>query len=217
MSVDPSENVVRYGRDVKLCPPDRVPRVGETITTRVFAKSISDYVIDENGCWVWQKSLTKHGYACATKFKPYRAYFQRANPDVDIAGLDIHHKCHNRACVNPDHLEPVEHGQHLSAHRRAESRFTEQDIIDIRSSKDSMKVLAERYGVPEGTIGNIWHPGAWWKGIGPDRPPRFCAWCNAEITTGTRKKRYCNDLHKARAQRARQGYKTSPERWQIHE
>lgn len=182
------------------CPEDRVPREGETIySTRIHSRSRADYLIDHaTGCWIWQKALTATGYP-AGKGKPHRLYFQRANPTVEIAGLDIHHKCENTSCVNPAHLEPVSRRDHLTHHRRADSRFTEQDIADIRASTDSMATLAKRYGVPEGTIGNIWHQGAWWKGVGPDRPLTYCKVCGEQITTGKRHKQYCTDTCKLKA------------------
>lgn len=60
-------------------------------------------------CWIWQGPLTT-GYS---RFSVegrlvlgHRWFYERANGAIP-AGLVLDHLCRQRACVNPDHLEPV--------------------------------------------------------------------------------------------------------------
>lgn len=65
------------------------------------------YVVDPaTGCWVWQWSKTKKGYA-STHDGPGHVIFYEAAKGPVPQGMQLDHTCRNRACVNPDHLEPV--------------------------------------------------------------------------------------------------------------
>jgi hypothetical protein len=69
----------------------------------------------EDGCWLWKLTPDTHGYGVAarrtgkgsyTRLRAHRLSYETyvgAIPD----GLDLDHLCRNRACCNPDHLEPV--------------------------------------------------------------------------------------------------------------
>lgn len=74
--------------------------------------------VDETGCWEWHHSMTRPGYgrirSNGTAWLAHRfSYTELVGPIPD--GLEIDHLCRNRACVNPDHLEPVP--QHINWQR----------------------------------------------------------------------------------------------------
>lgn len=74
------------------------------------ARFAGRYVVDANGCWIWQGEITANGYGRfsvgSRNLLAHRwAYEQARGPIGD--GLTIDHLCRVKSCVNPDHLEPV--------------------------------------------------------------------------------------------------------------
>lgn len=58
------------------------------------------------GCWEWTGAKNAGGYGVCRGQQAHRASYELLVGPIP-AGLQLDHLCRNRACVNPDHLEPV--------------------------------------------------------------------------------------------------------------
>jgi hypothetical protein len=82
-----------------------------------------EFVVNEfSGCWIWQRGLTDKGYGWVklpdgSRRKAHRVYFEREFGPVP-EGHVVHHRCANRRCVNPAHLEAVLAAEHNAHHAR---------------------------------------------------------------------------------------------------
>lgn len=71
----------------------------------------------DEGCWPWEGHLSS-GYG-RIKFPQYRSPFMAHRVAYELErgpipyGLVLDHLCRNKACVNPDHLEPVSNEENI--------------------------------------------------------------------------------------------------------
>ncbi len=82
-------------------------------------------VRQESGCWTWSGGHTKSGYPVfrigSTKDGSRRqvgahVYACELRHGAMPAGHQAHHLCHNRGCVNPEHLVPMSSDDHKVEH-----------------------------------------------------------------------------------------------------
>jgi hypothetical protein len=78
------------------------------------------YIVLPNGCWEWQRGKNAKGYGSVvfqgrTWLAHRLAYVLYVGPIP--ASHEAHHKCHNRACINPAHLEALSEPSHAHANK----------------------------------------------------------------------------------------------------
>lgn len=79
----------------------------------------NDYIVDANGCWIWQHQCCPAGYGRAGQsLAAHRLAYEWAKGPIPD-GLTVDHLCYVRNCINPDHLEAVTLGENT---RRAWAR-----------------------------------------------------------------------------------------------
>ncbi len=114
--------------------------------------------IEANGCWRWT-GPTRGGYGYIKyggKIQSTHrlAYELWAGPVPE--GLDLDHLCRNRACFNPEHLDPVTHRENAlrgvsmvaenarKTHCKHGHEFTPENIVPVGGGQPGRKCRACR-------------------------------------------------------------------------
>ncbi|MFI7468176.1 HNH endonuclease signature motif containing protein [Nonomuraea sp. NPDC049646] len=104
--------------DVQAHIPIKNIDLGLSLGERFWRKVSKDGPL---GCWLWTASLDGKGYGQFIIMRADRGYPQRAHriawellrgPIPD--DLVVDHRCRNRTCVNPDHLELVTNEENIA-------------------------------------------------------------------------------------------------------
>jgi len=136
------------------------------------------YVLKTDTCWVWLGNLSHNGYGqFDVKGKTRRAHrlilAKKLGRPISIGMIAAHSSeiCHNRACVNPDHLRETTQGDNLAdrikddthptGENNGSAKLTDSDIIAIRADTRSQSKIGVEYGVSQMTISYIKRRKTW--------------------------------------------------------
>lgn len=146
--------------------PRHYSRRGQSLQERLLTNSVKQ----PNGCREWTGYINRTGYGMMRWDGKIRlvhrcAYQAFVGQIPDEHGV-LHH-CDNRRCIEGNHLftgtnadnnaDRVKKGRSGASRGEghARSKLTNDDIVIIRSSADSHRKMAERFGVHFGCIWSI--------------------------------------------------------------
>jgi hypothetical protein len=116
---------------------------------------------NENECWIWTGAKTRYGYGqfyFRSKVHPvHRLMYTFIYGEIRY-GKVIHHTCHNRLCVNSDHLIEMDYDEHKFLHEterkngnmprpKSPNNVMLQSNVDARKYLSILQWMEENYGI----------------------------------------------------------------------
>lgn len=95
------------------------------VTKEAIQEAVEPRIVidEETGCWNWDGRVDRNGYSVLsvrnkdgykqTFFNGHRIMYRAFVAPIEDAKLVISHKCHNRKCINPDHLDLVTQAENV--------------------------------------------------------------------------------------------------------
>lgn len=123
-------------------------------------------LILESGCWEWLKSknngygkLMRHGKSWVAHRFSYEVFIGKI-PEEN----QINHVCHNRGCVNPEHLyagtqkenmfdmDEAGRRNQVRGERDGNNKITKDEAIAIFNSSGTAKTIARKFNVSQSLV-----------------------------------------------------------------
>lgn len=131
---------------------DKKRRGGETLPERKVSIDAEDAIrkrtINVNGCMVWTGHLNVKGYGHininGSVVRVHRYVWEKANGPIP-KGMVIDHKCHNRACLNLEHLR-LATGYENQSNRSGANRNSTTGLRNVCLIKGKFQVRVHYQG-----------------------------------------------------------------------
>jgi len=121
----------------------------------------------EGGCWVWDRNVASNGYGHITtsagKVTAHRWVYEQAVEPVPHR-MEVHHRCRNRACVNPDHLQVVTSAENKWLDPPPHFYLTADTVRAIRAAVadgSTNRHVARTFGCSERYVSDLVQRKAW--------------------------------------------------------
>lgn len=168
---------------------------------------MSDYIVDDNGCWTWQRGRVGPYGLIADKGerRAHRHYWAEAfGPIPD--DHDIHHLCGNTLCVNPDHLQALPAREHDIEHFLRERGYSFEAIRQVRADRAaglSIRQICAKRNMPYSTVRDWCRAATWTDIMGEEPTPlptTYCVRsdCDNVVVSKRPDKQYCSEICKRR-------------------
>jgi hypothetical protein len=101
-------------------------------------------ITKSDGCWLWTAALTS-GYGAWGNRRAHRLVYEALVGPIP-QGLQLDHLCRNRACVRPEHLEPVTQQVNLARGNGLPARRARQTECIYGHPFDAANTLVTKFG-----------------------------------------------------------------------
>lgn len=131
--------------DSHCMKPDGAYAALKAIEYTHLTKALLNTIETPTGCFEYQETLS-NGYAVYNTIRLHKAVMELRGFNYDYTILnqriETHHKCHNKACLNPEHLLVLTRLQHMERHDGEAIGLYGPELIDSsRSMRKTIKLL----------------------------------------------------------------------------